>query len=84
VPNPFNPGTTIHYSVPHTGAVTVCIYDVTGRLVRTLVSDTRPTGEWTAEWNGRDDARGRVGSGVYFCRVRSGGEAVVHKLVLLR
>jgi hypothetical protein len=84
VPNPFNPHTSIHYTVPHTGRVTIRIYDVAGRLVRTLLSDVRAAGAHTVPWDGRDRSGGRVGSGVYFCRVQSEGASAVHKLVLLR
>jgi hypothetical protein len=84
VPNPFNPHTTIHYTVPRIGPVTIRIYDVAGRLVRTVLSEVRRAGPHAVPWDGRDHAGGRVGSGVYFCRVESGGESVVHKLVLLR
>lgn len=83
VPNPFNPHTMIHYSVPRAGPVTIRIYDVAGRLVRSVLSEVREAGAYAVPWDGRDNSGGRVSSGVYFCSVESGGKAVA-KLVLLR
>lgn len=84
VPNPFNPGTTIHYGVPHEGHVTIRIYDVRGAVVRTVLSGRREPGVYTEMWDGTDDRHDRVGSGVYFCRIETGGQSEVHKLVLLK
>ena len=55
-PNPFNPSTHIEYSVPESGYVTVAIYDVTGRLVQTLVDGFVESGYHSIVWDGRDSA----------------------------
>jgi hypothetical protein len=83
-PNPSNPTTTISYSVPEAGPVTLRIYDVNGRLVRVLVSDSKPAGEHAATWNGRDEQGRPAASGVYFVQLESGPQSVTRKIVLLR
>jgi hypothetical protein len=83
-PNPFNPTTTIGYTVPTRAKVTVQIYDVTGRLVATLVDETRDAGRYAAEWNGRSASGDPVGSGVYFYRLNVGKESLTRKMVLLK
>jgi hypothetical protein len=83
-PNPFNPTTTIKYSVPAPGMVDLRVYDVNGRLVRILVDEQKPAGDHTAIWDGRDDTDGVAASGVYFCRLEAGGVRQAKKLVLLK
>ncbi len=84
-PNPFNPSTTIRYSVPAPGgAVRLRIYDLSGRLVRTLVSEERAGGEYAAVWFGRDDSGREMGSGVYFYRLEIGSESFERKMVMLK
>jgi hypothetical protein len=83
-PNPFNPVVQISFNVPAQGPVLIQIYDISGRLVRTLESSVRTQGIHTTAWNGTNDAGGVVASGVYFCRFSMGGSAVTKKLMLLR
>jgi hypothetical protein len=85
VPNPFNPTTTIGYDVPAGGGVvTLRIYDVNGKLVRTLVDGPQTAGQKAATWNGRD-YRGRgVASGIYFYRLRAPGYEKTLKMLLLQ
>jgi hypothetical protein len=83
VPNPFNPMTLIRYDVPESGGnVTLRIYDVGGRLVRTLVAGHLSPGGKSVTWDGRDDAGGLAASGVYFYRLTAPGYTMTHKLVL--
>jgi hypothetical protein len=84
VPNPFNPQTTVHYAVPRDGRVIIRIFDVRGALVCTLVDAPHSRGRYEEPWEGRDDARQQVGSGVYFCRIESSAGSLVQKLVLLK
>jgi hypothetical protein len=74
-PNPFkvNTATTIAYSVPAAGSVTVRIFDVMGREVRTLVDGELGAGSYTAQWNGTDVAGMPVEAGVYYARIESNG-----------
>ena len=85
-PNPFNPTTTIRYSVKTSGHVTLNVYDVRGALVRTLVNESKipqPEG-FKVEWDGRDNAGAQVASGVYFYRLRAEGFSDTKKMVLLK
>lgn len=84
-PNPFNPRTSVRYAVPATGLVGLRIYDVAGRLVRTLVDgEPKTAGRHEVEWNGRDDRGVPVAAGVYFARVEAGGTDSSAKMVLLK
>jgi hypothetical protein len=85
VPNPFNSTTSIRYDVPTGGGVvTLRIYDVSGRLVRTLVDGPQPAGQKTATWNGRDNQGRSVASGVYFYRLQAPGYEKTLKMVLVQ
>ena len=85
VPNPFNPATTIAYDVPGGGAdVSIRIYDVTGRVVRTLVDEHRPAGTHEVGWDGRNDAGVSVASGVYLYRMVAGRFVEAKRMVLLK
>jgi hypothetical protein len=84
VPNPFNPRTTITYSLRETGSVRLSIYDVQGRLIKTLVNDEQEAGEHQAIWNGRDGNGVKAGSGVYFVKLISAGQSQTRKIVMLK
>jgi hypothetical protein len=84
VPNPFNPATTIAYNLTENTHATLRIYDIKGRLVRTLVNDTRPPGYNETSWDGLNEAGGPAASGVYFCRLETQGQTLTRKMVLLR
>ncbi|HET6463785.1 MAG TPA: FlgD immunoglobulin-like domain containing protein, partial [Candidatus Krumholzibacteria bacterium] len=83
-PNPFNPSTTIGYTVPTRVNVTLQIFDVAGRLVTTLVDEQRAAGRYSAAWNGLDARGNRVSSGVYFYRLSAGKNSLTRKMVLLK
>jgi hypothetical protein len=83
-PNPFNPRTTIEYGVAKDGPVVVRIFDLSGRLVRTLVDADLAAGDYRAEWYGRDDEGREAASGVYFVRIEAKGFADGRKIVLLK
>lgn len=83
-PNPFNPNTTIAFGLKESGHVSLKIYDAAGKLVMTLVNETRPAGHYIAEWNGRGVNDHTAASGVYFYRLDHGRESVTKKMVLLR
>lgn len=85
VPNPFNPATTIRYDVPPGGGhVTLNIFDVNGRRVKTLVDGAQTAGEKRAHWDGRNDRGHSVASGVYFYRLTAPGYTQVRKMVLAK
>jgi len=84
-PNPFNPSTTIKYSLSYDTHVELTIYDVKGRLVRRLISGVEKAGEHSVTWNGKDESGQSVSSGVYFCMLKIGsGKKITKKMVLLR
>jgi len=76
-PNPFNPTTKIQFSIPHSGFVTLRVYDVLGQELTTLVADDLLMGGFEVQWDASDYA-----SGVYFCRLRAGGFNQTRKLLL--
>jgi V8-like Glu-specific endopeptidase len=73
-PNPFNPSTTISYALTSDAYVELTVYDVVGRLVRTLVRQYEMAGEHIAEWDGRNANGAAVASGVYYYRIAVDGE----------
>jgi hypothetical protein len=83
-PNPFNPITNIGFGIKEQGHVSLRIYDAAGRLVTTLIDESRPAGNYTAEWNGRDNSGSTVASGVYFYRLTSKEFEETKKMILLR
>ncbi len=83
-PNPFNPTTTISYSVKEAGPVTIDVYNVRGQKVRTLVNEDVAAGNHTITWTG-DDSNGKaVASGVYFYRMNSTNYNETKKMMLMK
>jgi hypothetical protein len=80
VPNPFNPVTTLRYRLSKAGLVELAVFSVDGRIVRMLVSATRPPGEDRVTWDGRDERGSPVASGQYYVRLRT--SEVVHTRTL--
>jgi len=83
-PNPFRDDVTIEYSLPATGPVEIVIYDVSGRRTRRLVSGVEAAGVRQVHWDGRDESRRRVASGVYFVKMQTGSAIRLHRLFLAR
>jgi hypothetical protein len=84
-PNPFNPATTIAFDLARPAAVRIGIYDVSGRLVRTLVDGKIAAGRHEIAWNGENNAGIGVPSGLYFYRMStSEGFTATRKMILLR
>ncbi len=84
-PNPFNPKTSIYFTLPMPGAVKLRIFDARGRLVRDLLStDQLATGRHHRSWDGRDDAARELPSGVYQLHLVTAEGSLNRKLVLLR
>ncbi len=82
--NPFNPSITLTIGVPRASRVDVRVYDVQGRLVKTLVDGMREPGSYRLVWDGKSDARKVMASGVYFARMQAPGFESAVKLVLVR
>ncbi len=84
-PNPFNPATELTFHLAEPGAVSLAIYDLTGRRMAVLAAgELYEAGRHTVTWTGHDDAGGRLASGVYFARFSAGGYSAESKLVLLK
>ncbi len=83
-PNPFNPSTTIAYSIASASDVTLAIFDVRGKLVRTLVNGRKSPNNYRVTWDGTDNRHTSVASGVYFYRLIAGDFVETKKMVLLR
>lgn len=83
-PNPFNPTTSLTYTVATEGPVQLLIFDVSGRLVRTLVDARLASGRYSVTWDATTDHGRRLASGVYYARLRSGSADFVRRLTLAR
>ena len=83
-PNPFNPETAVTYELKNPGPVTVRVYSLEGRLVKTLVSEYATAGSHEVRWNGTDDNGRAMPSGVYFVKTESGSDNSVVKLSLVK
>jgi hypothetical protein len=83
-PNPFNPRTTIRYTVPVAGPVRLSVHDLRGRLVRVLVDGEVAMGTAEAIWNGRDQADRGVAAGVYLVRLTTPTGAASGRVCLVR
>ena len=84
IPNPFNPTTSIRFTVPVPAAVSLLIFDEAGQRIRTILQKTLPAGMHSFEWDGRDEAGRTVGSGVYIARVNGPGFQLFRKMTLLK
>lgn len=84
VPNPFNPSTEIVFALPADGPVRVRLYDVSGRLVRTLADGDLAAGEQRLRWDGSDDHGRALASGVYYLRVETADAVKGAALSLVR
>ena len=84
IPNPFGATTTIRFSLPAAAHARLEVFDVTGRVVATLVDESRPAGMNTVTWSGLDDAGRSVPPGIYFYRVVSGGNEMTNKMLYLK
>jgi hypothetical protein len=78
-PNPFNPSTIIKYELPKESFVTIKLYDLLGREIKTLVNEDKPAGSYSFTFNGSD-----LSSGVYFYRMQAGDFLQTKKLILLK
>jgi flagellar hook assembly protein FlgD len=83
-PNPFNPTTTILYDVPQDSKVTLFIYDLLGRQVRTLVNQDISAGFHDAIWDATDDMGRPVSGGLYIYRINAGGYSKTMKMLFLK
>jgi hypothetical protein len=83
-PNPFNPTTYIGFQIADRGFTELKIYDVLGREIKTLMSQELSPGDYKLEWDGTNQTRQRVSSGIYFYRLVSGEFSQIRKMILMR
>ena len=83
-PNPFNPATTIPYTLAADADVSLVIFNLLGQPVRTLVAAPQPAGRYSARWDGRTDAGTLAASGTYVYQLRAAGFVATRRLVLIK
>ena len=83
-PNPFNPSTTIRFSLNEDSFVSLEIYNIKGEKVRTLVKDNLPAQYHTIVWNGRDENGKQVSSGIYFYKMKAGEFTSTRKMIMMK
>ena len=83
-PNPFNPSTTLSFSLKEAGDVDLDIYNQKGQKVRSLVNGMMNSGEHQIVWNGTDDSGRQVASGLYFFRMKSGTYSSTRKMIMMK
>jgi hypothetical protein len=79
-PNPFNPGTTIKYSLAQDGPVRLVVLNISGQIIRHLVDQIEPTGDHSVFWDGKDDSGGFVAAGVYFYQMTANSHTLLGKM----
>lgn len=84
IPNPFQSETRIRFDLPQDSSVRLCIYDVEGRLVRTLARGVEAAGSKSVVWDGCDEQGQKVAAGVFFSKLEASGKTFIQKSVLLR
>ena len=83
-PNPFNPITTLRYDLPKDGLVNITVYDMMGRVVKTMVNTEQKAGYKTTQWNATNNAGQPVSAGIYLYEIQAGQFRQVKKMVLLK
>lgn len=83
-PNPFNPNTTIYYSLPNESAVTITVYDILGKEINQLISQKQLTGNHSIQWNGKDINGNPVSAGIYLYQIQAGEFIQTKKMVLMK
>jgi len=83
-PNPFNPTTTIRFSIKEAGPVKINIFNLKGQLVKQLMNADLQSGNHQLIWDGRDERGSNVASGIYFYRMESGSYRATNKMMLMK
>ena len=83
-PNPFNPSTTIRYELEYSGQVDLKVFDLSGRLVRTIFQGMQEAGPQEQVWRGRDKRGRDVSTGMYFYRLQAGDEVETRRMLLAK
>jgi hypothetical protein len=83
-PNPFNPTTTIKYSIPKAADISLLIFNTLGQKVRTLVEGNSAPGQYIVDWDGRNDFGKQLGSGIYYYTLKSKSVSMTKRMLLLK
>ncbi|MCK4680891.1 S8 family serine peptidase, partial [bacterium] len=83
LPNPFGGDTGITYALPADSDVLLQVFNVAGKLVRTLVDGPQPAGRWNVAWDGKDEDSHLVSNGVYFYRLKTGSRTIEKRMVFI-
>ncbi len=83
-PNPFNPSTTIQYSINKNDFVEIDIYNVKGQKIKSLISQKHTPGIFHVVWNGKDLNEKSVSSGIYMCRIKTSNKIISKKMILVK
>ncbi|MCK5052270.1 MAG: T9SS type A sorting domain-containing protein [Candidatus Cloacimonetes bacterium] len=83
-PNPFNPETTIAYSLPNDGMIELRVFNIRGQLVKTLVKGEQLAGSYETVWNGKDNNEKSVSSGIYFYKLSTKDDTIMKKMLMLK
>jgi len=83
-PNPFNPVTTIAYSLPEDSQISISIFNIKGQEVKELTSGIQPAGNYNITWNGKDESGKDVTSGIYFYKLKTNGKELTRKMLMLK
>ena len=83
-PNPFNPTTTLRYDIPEEGNVSIMVYDMMGREIRTLIKDHLPAGYHYLKWDGTNNKGSHVAAGLYIYIMQTKDHRDLKKMILLK
>lgn len=83
-PNPFNPNTTVHFTLSESQHVRVAVYDISGSLINTLLDEFITSGEKSIVWTGRNNSGRQVPAGIYFYRLEAGGYVETKRMALIK
>ena len=83
-PNPFNPETIIRYTLPKNAGVNLTVYNTLGQKIRILIDNEQPAGKYSVKWDGKNDNRQSVASGIYILQFKSAKFTKVQKMLLIR
>ncbi len=83
-PNPFNPSTTISFEITEPGHVTLTIFNLLGKEVKTLLDEEKPAGIYQVQWDGKDALGKEAPSGIYFYRIAAGEKSEIRKMTKIK
>ncbi len=83
-PNPFNPSTTISYSLNAPAQVSIRVYDITGQLIRTIKDSYESAGQYRVQWHGYNQIKQKVVSGFYFVVIQAYQHSITQKIALIQ